>query len=502
MLPTTLPTELLDRIRQILPEDTPVYLVGGAVRDALLGKPVHDLDFVLPERAMPAGRKVANALGIDFFPMDTERDTARLIQAQPDGSRLFLDFAGLRALDLESDLRDRDFTINAMALDLRQLQTLIDPLQGAQDLRNKVIRPCSEASLLNDPVRALRGIRLATALGYQLLPETRQLIRQALPRLPQVSAERLRDEIFRILDGPQPATAMHILAILGGLPYTLPELSPLAGVSQSPPHTLDVWSHTLGVVQKLSAIFNILAPQHNPEAADNWTMGLISLRLGRYRQQLHEHLTTPLNPDRSLRALLLLAALYHDSAKPQTRRVEENGRIRFFEHDELGAKLVAERAARLHLSNDEIERLKLTVRHHMRPILLAQPGEDHPEGKMPTRRAIYRFFRSNGSAGVDICLLSLADTLATYGSALPQETWTYQLDVIRSLLESWWEKPAEHVSPPALLSGHHLMQTLALPGGPQIGQLLELIREAQAAGEISTQEEALQLARAWLEKQA
>lgn len=495
MFPTTLPIELLNRIRQILPADVPIYLVGGAVRDALLGKPLHDLDFVLPEHAMQAGRKVANALGIDFFPMDTERDTARLIQTQADGSRLFLDFAGLRAPNLESDLRDRDFTINAMALDLHQPQILIDPLGGSQDLRNKVIRPCSENSLLHDPLRTLRAIRQATALSYQLLPETRQKIRQALPLLPQVSAERLRDEIFRILDGPQPATALNILEILGGLPYTLPELSELVGVSQSPPHTLDVWKHTLDVVRKLSAIFNVLAPQHNPQSADNWTMGLISLRLGRYRQQLHEHLTTPLNPDRSLQALILLAALYHDSGKPQTRQVEEGGRTRFFEHDELGAKLISVRANKLHLSNDEIERLKIIVRHHMRPLLLALAGET------PTRRAVYRFFRSAGSAGVDICLLSLADTLATYGTTLPQDIWTHQLDVIRSLLESWWEKPAEHVSPPALLSGHSLMETFDLPGGPKIGQMLEFIREAQAAGEISTQEEALELARAWLEKQ-
>jgi poly(A) polymerase len=455
---------------------------------------VHDLDFVLPENAMQAARRVANALSTDFYALDAERDTARLIQTQPDGSRLFLDFAGMRGPDLQSDLYDRDFTINAMALDLRQPQQLIDPLGGSQDLRSGVIRACSQDTFLNDPLRTLRAVRQAIAFGYQMLPETRHSLRQALPLLPRVSVERLRDEIFRILDGPKPAAALAALEILGALPYTLPELSDLKGVSQSPPHTADVWMHTLGVVKKLTSVINILAPQHDPESASNWTMGLISLRLGRYRQQIHDHLTTPLNPDRSLRALILLAALYHDVAKPLTRQVDENGRIRFFEHDDRGSAIASARGNKLHLSNDEIGRLKTIVRYHMRPLLLAQAAET------PTRRAIYRFFRSTGSAGVDICLLSLADTLATYGATLPQEIWTRQLDIIRLLLEAWWEKPQEQISPPPLLNGHALIETFNLPAGPQIGQILELIREAQAAGEIQSQEEALNLARAWLEK--
>ena len=195
-----------------------------------------------------------------------------------------------------------------------------------------------------------------------------------------------------------------------------------------------------------------------------------------------------------MRCLLLLAALYHDVSKPATRQVDQDGRIRFLEHEQLGAQLAHRRGSLLHLSNAETERLTTIVRQHMRPLLLAQTGE------APTRRAIYRFFRATGPAGVDICLLSLADSLATYGVGLPQEIWSRHLDVIRSLLEAWWEQPEEKVTPPALLDGHDLIRAFNLSPGPEIGRLLELIREAQASGEITERAEALDYARAWLGK--
>lgn len=495
MLEAVFPSGLLERVRGALPPGTPVYLVGGAVRDILMSRTAHDLDFVLPGNALETGQRVADALGAAFFPLDIERDTARVVLNQANGERLFIDFASLRAADLEGDLRDRDFTINAIAVSIHDPnQAIIDPLSGIRDLRSGVIRACSESAFLNDPLRILRAVRQAAAFGFQILPDTRQFMRQALPELERVSAERLRDELFKILDGPQPATALHALEILGVLPHLLPELTALKGVAQSPPHTLDVWAHTLGVLQKLDSILNALAPQHDPDANANWTMGLVSLRLGRYRQQLKDHFTTALNADRSLRALILLAALYHDAAKPQTRQVDAQQRIHFYEHEEVGAQMVSRRAQQLRLSNPEIERLVTIVRHHMRPILLAQA-----EG-MPTRRAIYRFFRAAGPAGVDICLLTLADTLATYGATPPQDTWARQLDIVRILLGTWWENAEENISPPAVLNGNDLIQELHLSPGRTIGQLLENIREAQAVGEIHSREEALELARNWLAK--
>jgi putative nucleotidyltransferase with HDIG domain len=487
--------QILARIQAALPAGTTAYLVGGAVRDLLLNRVTHDLDFVVPERAIPISRSVANSLGGGFYALDPERDAGRVILTNEANERYFLDFASFRGDDLESDLRNRDFTINAIALNINETDSLIDPLGGARDLQNKQLRLCSPASFENDPLRILRGVRQATEFGLRILPETRHQLRQALPGLVKISPERVRDELFRILDGRKPIVAMRALDMLGALTYILPELDAMKGVTQPPPHHEDVWSHTLSTAHRLADLIDMLQPEYNGETTANWAMGLVSLRLGRYRQQLKNHLGDGLHPDRSLRALLLLAALYHDVAKPATRQVDQAGRIRFLEHDQLGAQLAHQRGTSLHLSNAETERLTTIVRQHMRPLLLTQSGE------APTRRAIYRFFRATGPAGVDICLLSLADSLATYGAGLPQEIWTQQLDVTRALLEAWWEQAEESVAPPALLNGHDLIQAFNLSPGPEIGQILEQIREAQASGEIKERAEALAYARLWLGKQ-
>lgn len=488
-------SDLLDRVRPLIPPDLQVFLVGGAVRDALLACPTHDLDFVLSGDVLGFSRRLADRLGAAYYPLDVKRGTARLIFINPDGSRDVLDFARLRGHDLESDLRGRDFTINAIALSVHNPQVLVDPLGGVADLRAGQIRSCSPTTFQEDPVRILRAIRLAAAFEFRILPETRKQMRQALEGLSQVSAERLRDELFRILEGPKPATAIRALDLMGALPHILPDLPALKGVKQSAPHLLDVWEHTLDVLQKLEAVLAGLALQHDPDAAANLAMGQLSLRLGRYRQQIHTHLAAGLNPVRDLRAILFLAALYHDVGKPATQQVDESGRIRFYEHEKVSAQIVSKRSHFLRLSNTEIERLRTIVRHHLRPLLLAQSAQ------LPTRRAIYRFFRDTGPAGVDICLLSMADTLATYGPSLPQDTWAHQLDVVRALLEAWWERPEENVSPPALVDGNSLIQTFDLKPGPLIGRLLDMVREAQAAGEIVDRQDALKLVQEFLAKQ-
>jgi tRNA nucleotidyltransferase/poly(A) polymerase len=210
---------LLERIRLALPAGVPVYLVGGAVRDALLGRTVHDLDFAVPADALNTARRLADQIGAAYYPMDSERDIARLVLVLADeGERYVIDFAAYQGPDLESDLRNRDFTINALAVDVRQPQALLDPLGGLADLLGKRLRACSPASFQADPLRILRAVRQAAALNLKIVPESLALMRQAVARLPDVSVERLRDEFFRIIDGSQPATALRALEMLGVLP--------------------------------------------------------------------------------------------------------------------------------------------------------------------------------------------------------------------------------------------------------------------------------------------
>lgn len=490
--------DVLEKIRAAKPAKGKIYLVGGAVRDLLGGRSPHDFDFILPAgvRVIPLARSIAKSLQADFYPLDSERDTGRVILTQGAGERLFLDFAAQRGEDIAADLRLRDFTINAIAIDLDYPEQIIDPLGGARDIFSKTLRACSEQSMLSDPVRALRGVRMAVNYELKMLPETRQLIRQAIPHLCEISPERLRDEIFHLLGSAKPDVAMRTLDALGAIPQIFPELEALKNLQQPPPHLLDGWNHTLAVVQNLARVLSILGPVTETEAGGNITAGWISLRLGRFRQQIIDHFAVQLNPDRSLKSLLFLAALYHDAGKPQKQSSGEQGEIHFYRHEEASRAAVERRTRALHLSNQEIERAGLVVSGHMRPFSL------NASAAPLTRRAIYRFWRDLADAGVDVCLLSLADMLGIYGATLPTEQLTSHLDTLRNLLEAWWEQKPEIVNPPVLLDGNKVMQAFQLQPGPIIGQLLEAVREAQAEGKVLDLDQALKFAGDWLKSSA
>jgi len=484
----------IQKIAKLLEGQPEVYLVGGSVRDLLLQRPIHDLDLVLSGDVRAVARRIANAVGGAFYMLDETRNTARVIDRRADGEPVMLDFAQFRADDLIGDLKGRDFTINAMALELKPGARLIDPTGGASDLRANVLRACSSDAMKSDPVRVLRGVRLALMLGFQIEPDTFRLIRSAVPLLPQVTWERKRDELFRMLEGRKVSSSLRILDHIGALAHLLPEFTDTRDISQSPPHTLPVFDHTLLMLNHLEDIFEVLVGAHDPEAGSNLILGIATVKLGRFRIKLEEHFSQALNPNRSLRALLFLAALYHDVGKAATQRVEENGRIRFFGHEALSAELVAGRGRSLVLSQVEIHRLKTVVANHMRVHHLA----NNP--RLPSQRAIYRYFRALGPAGVDVCLLSLADVLATHGVSIPVEVWQREVDICRILLESWWEKPDEIVSPPKLISGSDVIDAFRGVPGPVIGRLLEAVQEAQVMGSIQTRQDALTYAETWLRR--
>lgn len=485
---------LVDKVRDALPEQE-IHLIGGAVRDMLLNRISHDLDFAVPSNGISLARRVANALNADFMALDDERDTGRVIVTEENGARTFLDFATYRGVSLEDDIRDRDFTMNAIAFDLRT-QTLTDPLNGTTDIRARIIRACSPLALQNDPVRILRAVRQAAAFGFKIDVETRKAMKQAAHLLPRVSPERQRDELFKILQGPRPDASVRALEMLGIFPHLLPELEPMKGVEQSAPHIDDVWQHTLSVLGYLEDILSALAPGYNADDTNDLFTGLLTLRIGRYREQFAAHFAESLNTDRSMRAVLFFAALYHDVDKPRTKSVDETGRVRFFDHDVRGAQTSMKRAQSFNLSNDEVEHIQRIIKNHMRFHFFTDRMKD--DRQEPSRKAIYRFFREAGQTGVDLVLLGLADLRGTYGPTLTQDTWIAALDVARILLENYWEKREETIAPPRLLDGNDLMTELHLQPGRIVGQLLEAVREGQATGKIQTREQAFDLARAQL----
>ncbi len=466
------------------------WLVGGAVRDWMLGRPIHDWDLAVERDAIPLARVTANRLNADVYVLDAERDTARVLIGDA-----AIDFAALRDATLETDLAARDFTINAMAVDLDQPDRLIDLFNGASDLEEGIIRAIGEDSLTADPVRLLRAVRQAASLSMALDPQTARWIKTHAALVETASAERIRDELIKTLIEAGFADQLLALDAFDLLPHVLPEVAALKGVTQSPPHHWDVFEHTRRAVDALELIgTRLLGFAQSDETAIMQPVipafawdGLL-LTLSPFTDSLREHLNAfDISADRSRWAALKWAALLHDIGKPRTRTVDDDGRTRFFEHEAIGAALAKERLRTLKFSATEIERVGGIIRAHMRPHLLSQAPL--------TRRAIYRYYRDCGDYGVDVLLLSLADHFATHGPDLNQARWVDRLGLVSEMMDAYFAQREQIVVPPPLMNGDEVMKALNLKPGKQVGAILEAIREAQAAGEVTTKEEALELAK-------
>ena len=441
-------------------------LVGGAVRDAWLerrpGRGAVDLDVAVPAGALDLARRVAERLGGAFVALDAERGTGRVVVPG-----LRLDVTDFRGPTLAADLAARDFTVDALAVPLRELLAggrtpIVDPTGGFADLRARRLRAPDPRVLAEDPLRALRGVRLEAALALRLTRETAAAVRAVAPALASVSVERVRDELLAVLALPDAARAFRRADALGLLSVLLPEVEPMRATAQPAPHRFPVLEHS----------FRALA------AADHVLARLPALEP--FGEELGGHMDEPLGGGVTRGQVLKLAALLHDVAKPETRRVV-TGRVRFFGHDVVGAERARAIGQRWRLPERAVGVLERLVRHHLRPMHLGAAGRLTP-------RARYRFYRDVGEDTQDLLLLTLADAAAVTGAS-PLRVWRHAA-LIRDLLGGWAEQQAVDAAPP-LVRGEDVMARRGLSPGPAVGRWLARVREAQALGRVTTRAEAL-----------
>jgi len=474
--------------------DRRVWLVGGAVRDLLLGRPPHDWDFAVERDAVGLARRVANALGGAYVLLDAERDTARAILEDPlSRTPVTLDFASLREETLERDLFARDFTLNAMALTPEG--ELLDPTGGQRDLAARCVRVTTPASFTQDPARLLRAVRTAAELGFHIEPQTLVLLRRHVPAIETVAAERIRPELLRILQAEPATTTLRQIEHLGLLARVLPEIAALRQVSQSAPHHYaNVLDHSYAVISATEALQahlrgrEPLPTQTREVAAPSWAWTSLQAALLPHQTALLAYLVEPVTHEATRADLLRWGALFHDAGKASARTVDAQGVTHFYGHNAQSETLVQERFTALRFAARAQHFVGTLVNAHMRLTTLS----DAPE---VTRRAVYRFFRDTGDVGVAVVLLSLADILAVFGPRLEREYWQRVLRSAGALLAGAFTRSETVIAPPRLLNGHDL-QALGIPPGPALGALLEQLREAQAAGEIQTREEAEAFVRA------
>jgi len=435
---------------------------------------VHDLDLVLATGSLEVGRRLADRLGGAFVPLSEPHGVARVVvRAGEAAEPRSIDLADFRGPSLDADLAGRDVTVNALAVPLEPLlhgpAPVADPTGGLGDLAARRLRACSPAAFVDDPVRVLRLLREAHALGFGVEPETERLARSAAGRLGAVAAERVRDELTRLLRLPRSAAALRRADAWAVLAVLLPEIEPMRTAGQSAPHRFPVWEHSLRALEALETLLlgdlRLLAPHDARVAA---------------------HLAEPLGSGLTRREALKLATLLHDVAKPETRSVDPDGRVRFSGHDRLGAQRAAKVASRLRWPGPAARVLEHLVRQHLRPMHLGMLDEI-------SRRARYRFFRDVGDEVPDLVCLTIADAAATDGRP-PRAVYRGPTrTLLESLLAGQVEAAAEAGVPP-LLRGEDVMAAFDLAPGPAVGRLLAEAREAQALGQVRTRAEAL----AWL----
>jgi tRNA nucleotidyltransferase/poly(A) polymerase len=491
--PGLFPKDILEAVLAQKDSRQTVYLVGGAGRDALLGHASHDLDFVCDKGARQLARRTANGLQGAFYMLDEAREMARVVLGEGDEKRYTLDFAVFRGRDLEDDLAGRDFTLNAMAVKLGDPTQLIDPLDGARDLRNRRLRLCSPTSLEDDSLRVLRAVRMATQFDLKMDEELRQSLRDAAGFLQRISMERQRDELFRIFELPKAADAIRLLDALDLLPLLLPELSALKGVTQSTAHRLDAWEHSLAALRWSQMLVELLTGKANEASAKESPLRAAVETLESFSPSFMEHFSSSFVPGRPRASLFAFATLYHDVAKPNTRILDDEGRVHFYTHEQAGADVITLRARELMLSNAEVTYLYTLVKEHLRVPQLTRE-------QVASRRAMFRFFRDTGDVGVDLCILSLADILAKYGADLPKDEWLHHLEICHQLLKAWYDQGNPVIHPPRLLDGKELMSHFHREPGKWVGDLLAALEEEQAEGAIIDKEQAFHFASTWQEQ--
>ena len=450
-----------------------IYLVGGYLRDLILKRKNKDLDFVFTGELTDFVKEFAKEINGTFFLLNDRYQTNRVINKK-DG--LTYDFTRMRGRSIEEDLKKRDFTINALALDLEKplLLKVIDPGKGKEDIQKRVIRVVSERAFSDDPLRLLRSIRFRALLNFRIERKTEKLIIQKAPQLKKVSGERIREELFGILALEESHRFIRELDELKLLTQIIPEIEALRKTDQEGFQHLDVWKHSLETLEHTEKILQDL-----------------KRLFPKFYRKISKHLKEEVADKQPRITLLKLATLFHDLGKPQTQAITPEGRMRFIGHEEKGVEMAEEIGKRLRLSRKAIETVKREILHHMRPGNLSEVPK-------LTNRAIFRFFRDCKEEGVETLILSYGDRLAACGPLATPRMIKRHREVVEEMLGDYYERKSI-IKPKRLVNGNEIMKRFNLSPGPKIGKILEALSEAQAEGKIKVKKEAFEFIKRALE---
>ena len=456
------------------------YFVGGFLRDLLLNKETKDIDVVIStsDTVCKIAKEFSYKIRGSLVRLDEKNDIYRVVY----NKRIYVDFSKMRGGNIENDLVLRDFTINAMAIPVVASVTLfsnnkgiiIDPCKGLRDLKRQTIRMVTRLAFKEDPLRLLRAYRLAAVLNFKIENSTKRLIKQESFLISEVAKERIRDELLKILGVRKSYRYICSLEKVGLLSEIFPEVNMMKEAVDCYYHRQGLWEHSRETLNSMEEIFLKLDCLF-PKIYNNLT----------------EYLEEEVAGDIKRKVVLKIGALFHDLGKPATLKIVE-GRVRFLGHEAEGAKLAKNLLRRLKLSNRLIKNVEKIILHHMRPGNLSSVSQ-------LTDRAIWRFFTDLKEEGIDTLLISLADRYSYRKVQAREDEMRKQQVITKKMLENFYQR-RQQIFPKPLIKGDDLIRIFGFSEGPQIGKFLKIIGEAQAGGEVKTQEEAIEFIKKILEE--
>ncbi|HKJ35369.1 MAG TPA: HD domain-containing protein [Solirubrobacterales bacterium] len=442
-----------------------VWIVGGAVRDALGGRPVADIDLATELPVAGLAKRLARSLSGTAFELSGEHETWR-VSGLEGGT---VDIAAFRGPGIEGDLRLRDFTANAIAVPVAGGDP-IDPTEGIDAIRERRLSVCHPAAFADDPLRLMRAARIAAEHGFAPDEELIALARRGAERAGEPAGERRFAELRAMLSGPDPVRALELLDELELTAVVLPALHGLRGVEQSANHHLDVHAHTMEVLRRWLEV-----------------EGELDLYAGDAAPAVAAALAEPLADELTRRDGIRFAAILHDIGKPATR-TEQDGLVSFRGHDRVGAEMITELCRELRTSRRFSSYLAALTRHHL---VLGFMTHELPL----SRRRVWEYLSLTGRESLDVTLLTIADRLSAQGSGVPEQAIQAHLDLAREMIAEAIEIEREG-SPEPLLGGAEIAELLGVEG-PRIGEAVAELRAAQFAGELDDRDQAVAHLRAW-----
>lgn len=431
------------------------YLVGGSIRDFFTKKcEFCDRDISI-KGAENFARKLANKFGATFIELDNENKIYRIVLKDKIN---FLDISEMQGNSIEDDLKRRDFTINAIAYDLSN-EKFIDVTGGLNDLKNKVLRHIDDKNFEEDPLRVLRAFRFYSMTGFEMTEELVKALKKYMPLALIPAKERINYEIIKLFGGDYASSALRKMDELGLLGKIIPQVKEMKNVPPNTHHHLDLFHHVIETVRQIEIIYAGLSgfEKEHMDAVD----------FGGFPRINH----------------LKLAGFLHDIGKYSTWTIEESGRHRFIKHDDVGSKMVVPLLRDLKFSKKQIEYVSCMIKNHIYPSnVIVAP--------ILNEKVMMRYVRKMGENVVDNIILAKADRLSARGVDITEEVINSNINGLNKLLEFYLSKKDSLTPLPKLLDGREIMTLLDIKPSPKLGEIIELLKESQLNGDITTYEEA------------